>query len=561
MKHTAVFLLKLVSCLVWPCLASALNAQSATSPNIVWIVCEDISPTLSMYGDSIAHTPNLDALASESIIYDAAFAPVGVCAPSRSGIITGYAPTRIGSMHMRTGKDIQGLGRKTYQDRIPVTDLEGDPIREYAVVLPEGVRCFPEYLREAGYYCINNAKTDYQFAAPVTAWNENGNQAHWRNREEGQPFFAVFNTALTHESKLWKHADQALTVDPSAVAVPPYLPDTEMMRTTVARHYSNVELMDAFVGRIIAELKADQLYNETIIFFYSDHGGPLPRQKREIYDSGLRVPLLVRLPGATQTERIESPVSLIDLGPTVLSLAGIEPDQMMEGRAFLGPHKAPARRYVYGSSDRFDEYTDRSRMVRDGRFLYVRHFLPDLTKYKDVAYRKNIPAMKEMLALAGQKSLSPAVADWFEPKPEEELYDCWLDPHNLHNLADRADYQDTLRRFREVLLERLISQPDLGFMPEATLIDLMWPAGEQPQVAAPMIAATGNTLALSSRTAGASLAYQWSDMDTAPSLESKYWKLYHTPLERQAGKYLFVVAERPGYATSSVRCFYCAENE
>ncbi|PHR93963.1 MAG: sulfatase, partial [Leeuwenhoekiella sp.] len=176
-------------------------------PNILWIVTEDISPTLSMYGDSTAQTPNLDALAKESLIYDKAYSVVGVCAPSRSAIVTGMYPTSLGTMHMRTGRDIQSWGTREYSKSVGRVDLAGDSIREYAAVIPEYVRGFPEYLRKAGYFTTNHQKTDYQFAIPVTVWDQNSNDAHWRNREEEQPFFSVFNFDVTHESKIWKNAE------------------------------------------------------------------------------------------------------------------------------------------------------------------------------------------------------------------------------------------------------------------------------------------------------------------------------------------------------------------
>ena len=266
------------------------QGQSPIKPNIVWIVCEDISPTLPSYGDMTAKTPSIDNLAKEAMVFENAFATVGVCAPSRSAIITGMYPTHIGTMHMRTGMDVASWGKRKYKKDIPVADINGTPIIQYSAVIPAEVKCFPEYLRAEGYFCTNNQKTDYQFAAPVTAWDQNNNKAHWKNRPENTPFFSVFNIELTHESKLWKHHNLPLTVKPETVPVPPYLVDSEISRNTIARNYSNIELMDAKVGELIQELKEAGLYDNTIIFFYSDHGGPLPRQKREILDSGLKVP-------------------------------------------------------------------------------------------------------------------------------------------------------------------------------------------------------------------------------------------------------------------------------
>lgn len=529
-------------------LSSNLSAQ----PNILWIVCEDISPTLAIYGDNTAHTPNIDALAVESVIYDNAFAPVGVCAPTRSGIITGMEPTSIGTMHMRTGKDITAWGKRTYKDRIPAVDVAGDSLREYAAVPPQEVKCFTEYLRAQGYYCTNNAKTDYQFAAPLTAWDENSGSAHWRNRRSGQPFFAVFNTNLTHESKLWKHDDKPLTVDPQEVPVPPYLSDTEKTRTAIARHYSNVELMDAFVGKLIAELKADGLYEETIIFFYSDHGGPLPRQKREIYDTGLRIPFLIKMANSTMTSRSNQLISLVDLAPTMLSLAGIAPPAHLQGRAFLGEYLATPRTCVFGSGDRFDEHSDRSRTIRDKRYRYVRNFYPSRPRYKDIGYRKQIPALVEMLSLHEEGKLTVEQQDWFNPKPVEELYDCLLDPHQLNNLAGKPEYRPALDRLRDVLYQHLTTTPDLGFLPERQLIDMMWPVGHQPQTDTPVFDRKEGMLTLGCATPGASIAYLIVDeLGEVPNHDAN-WELYHAPLVVSPGKKLYVLAERLGYKSSEV---------
>lgn len=537
----------------WLILALLLSfSAQAQQPNILWIVCEDISPNLSMYGDATAKTPNLDHLAATSIVHENAFSTVGVCGPSRSAIITGMYPTSIGTMHMRTGKDITAWGKRVYQERIDAIDIAGDSLRDYAAVPPAMVKCFPEYLRAAGYYCTNNQKTDYQFAAPVTAWDENGPKAHWRNRPEGRPFFAVFNSALTHESKLWSHADLPLTVDPENVQVPPYLQDTEVSRKDIARHYSNIELMDAWVGELIGQLKADGLYEETIIFFYSDHGGPLPRQKREAYDSGLRVPFMVKMPNARQSERTDRLISFVDLAPTLLSLADIDPPAYMEGQAFLGPHSAPPRSYIFGSGDRFDEFTDRIRIVRTGRWLYVRNFFPELPKYKDVGYRKNISMMLEMLKMEETGTLNDLQQPWFLSKTTEELYDCQIDPHNINNLAPNPSYQDTLQMMRAYLLDQLGQSPDLGQLPEATLIEMMWPEGKQPQARQPIVNRTGNTLTLTSDTPGASIAYLISDnKNLKPDLDSG-WRLYHQPITISADQYIYVMAERLGYQPSNV---------
>jgi len=520
-------------------------------PNILWIVTEDISPTLSMYGDTTAKTPYLDQLAAESVVYNNAFAPVGVCAPSRSSIITGMYPTSIGTMNMRTGKDMQSWGSRVYKKSIPITDLKGAAICEYSAVIPANVKCFTEYLRADGYYCTNNQKTDYQFASPITAWDENNEKAHWRNAPKEMPFFSVFNIGITHESQLWKQTG-SLTVDPKTVPVPPYLQDTELARDNIARHYSNIELMDIEVGKIIKQLKDDGLYNSTIIMFYSDHGGPLPRQKRAILDSGLKVPFMVKGLENSETGSTDRLISFTDLAPTILSLANIKPPQYLDGKAFLGNYKATSRNYVYGSSDRFDESSDRIRSIRNKRYLYLWNYYPEKIKYKEIGYRKNIPMMNELLNLKNKKQLNKVQLDWFSTKNTEELYDCEKDPFNLVNLANNPAYTEVINSFRKENLNRIQNYPDLGMIPEAQLIDMMWPNFEQPLTSEVQLIQKGTTVELKTATEGASIAYILSDQANLKLNYNSHWKLYSKPFTVSKNTYVYSIAERIGYKESNI---------
>ncbi|WP_397447592.1 sulfatase-like hydrolase/transferase [Polaribacter sp. R77954] len=527
------------------------NTSKSKQPNILWIVTEDISPTLSFYSDNTAKTPNLDKLAKEAIVYKNAFAVVGVCGPSRSSIITGMYATSLGTMHMRTGKDVFSWGKRVYQKDISRQDIANKNIIQYAAVVPEEVKCFTEYLRAAGYYTTNNEKTDYQFAAPITSWDENNRKAHWRNRPKNKPFFSVFNFGLTHESRLWKHKDSLQTVNPNKVPVPPYLPDNKDSRESIARHYSNLELMDAQVGEVIKQLKEDGLYDETIIFFYSDHGGPLPRQKREILDSGLKVPLLVKGIKEKKGEN-NSLISFVDLAPTILSLAGIEPPKYMEGKAFLGKYKVAKRSYVYGSSDRFDEFTDRIRSVRDDRFLYLKNYHPELPKYKDVAYRKNIPMMATFLNLRDEKKLNDDQQIWFQTKTSEELYDCLNDPFNLVNLAADKAHQSILLKMRKALVDFQTGRKDYGAMPESEMIAAMWPNFEQPKTKEVVFNRRNQKIELTTFTKGASIGYIISDKPLKDLDFNSGWSLYSAPLSIKKGKYLYAIAERIGFKESEI---------
>jgi arylsulfatase A-like enzyme len=550
-KSPTILLLLVVTTLA--SVPQLIQAQNNGKPNILWITCEDISPTLSFYGDNTAKTPTLDKFASESLIYTNAFATVGVCAPSRSSIITGMYPISIGTHNMRTGKDYFGWGLRKYDAPSGARDIQGNEVPLYSAVIPPEVKCFTEYLRDAGYYCTNNAKTDYQFAAPVSAWDANGTDAHWKNRRKGQPFFAVFNLNITHESMIWRNKDLPLTVDPETVPLPPYYPDNPIIRHDVARNYSNIELLDKQVAGLLAELDEAGLMDNTIIFFYSDHGGPLPRGKREHYDSGLKVPFLVRFPDDKLTGRIDELISFVDLAPTVLSLAGVPIPKYLQGNAFLGPQKEDLEReYVFGSGDRFDEFPDRIRTVRDKKYLYVKNFYPDLPPYKDVSYRKNMAMMNELLSLRDEGVLSGQTAQWFaSSKASEELYDVVADPYNMHNLINHPAYADKVTEMRSALDSWLVQVGDAGREPELSLVNEMWPGGIQPVTEPPLVVDMGKKIVASSTTAGASLVYLISTETLEPNLDSG-WQLYKKPVKLAKGQYAYFMAVRIGFKDSEI---------
>lgn len=529
------------------------QAIAQKRPNILWITCEDISPTLSFYGDNTAKTPVLDKLASESRIYTNVFAPVAVCAPSRSAIITGMYPTSIGTMHMRTGRDISSWGLREYNGESNAVDIAGNGVPHYSVVTPPEVKCFPEYLRAAGYFTTNNHKTDYQFAAPRSAWDQNSQEAHWRNRQKDQPFFSVFNFTVTHESRIWANADKELTVDPETVPLPPYYPDNPIVRQDVARNYSNIELLDKQVGELLEQLKADDLMDNTIIFFFSDHGGPLPRGKRENYDSGLKVPFLVRLPDSKEPMKVDEVISFVDLAPTVLSLAGLDVPEHLQGDAFLGDKKEEEEnKYIFASGDRFDEFSDRTRVVRGKKFMYIRNFHPELPRYKDVAYRKQIPMMNELLRLNEEGNLNPEQELYFATsKPSEEFYDVENDPYQLNNLINNQAYSDQISEMRSVLDEFLISAGDKGLEPELSFLYEIWPNGQQPVTEDPIAVRLGKKVVASTTTEGASISYLISDEEIDPDLNAP-WQLYTEPIRVGKKQRIYFLAGRIGYRDSRV---------
>lgn len=420
--------------------------------NILWITCEDISPHMGCYGDPEARTPNLDELAAEGTRYTRAFSVSGVCAPSRSCLITGMYPTTLGTCHMRC---------------------------KHAP--PEHIRCFPAYLRRAGYYCTNNVKTDYNFDVPPDAWDDCSKTAHWRNRPRAdQPFFAVFNFTITHESSIGNLDSLSEELarrlpgghhDPARAILPPYYPDTELIRRHWAHYYDVISAMDAQVGDILLQLKEDGLVQDTLVFFFSDHGAGLPRAKRWMYDSGLHVPLIIRWPGRIPSGSVSDRlVSFVDFAPTVLSAAGVDIPGHMQGRPFLGKAEAVPRQYLFAARDRMDERYDILRAVRDRRYKYIRNYQPHRPYAQYLSYCESWPVMQEMRRVHDAGGLNKHQRLFFQSvKPVEELYDTETDPHELHNLAGSAEHEPVLNRLRAALDEWLQETQDLGFVPEPEL--------------------------------------------------------------------------------------------
>ena len=493
-----------------------------------------MSPHLGAYGEKVAKTPNLDQLAREGVRYTHVYSTAGVCAPSRSALITGSYQTSIGTHNMRT---LQA----------PVT-ARFSPVPTYSALLPAGVKCFPEYLRQAGYYCTNNEKQDYQFIAPVTVWDESSTSAHWRNRPADTPFFAVFNLMITHESQVFSRDKAPLTVDPARVEVPPYYPDNAVIRQDIARFLSNVEEMDRQVGELLTQLKEDGLYENTIIFFYSDHGDGLPFVKRELYQRGLKVPLLIRFPNAARAGTVDDQlISFVDFAPTVLSLAGVKLPEHLQGQAFLGNQQAKhPRKYIFAARDRMDTEYDRVRAVNDGRFTYLRNYQPERPYYQNITYRLQLKSMQEILRLREAGTLNQQQAYWFRPvKPAEELFDTKADPYEFTNLAENPAYRQKLQELRHQLEQWTETFGDLGSIPEKELLNRWWNGkATPPQTGLPVVTQHKNTLRIDCETEGASLAYK------RPA--DKSWRVYTAPVNVQTADSLYVQAHRIGFRPSPV---------
>ena len=525
------------------CLAFGAQHEAAPErPNVLWLTVEDMSPWLACYGDSTVPTPNLDRLAGESLRFAHAFATSPVCAPARSTLITGMYATRIGTLHMRTGNPSAAALERDPEAYAGIPSYEGVP--------PDFVRCFPEVLRGAGYYCTNNAKTDYQFRAPATVWDASGGKAHWRDRPEGRPFFAVFNHGGTHESQAFPTARRRpAAIQAEAVSVPPIYPDTAAVRDALARTYNNIAAMDAWVGERLAELEQAGLAETTVVFFFSDHGVGLPRGKRSPYDLGLRVPLLIRFPDGRGAGTVEERVvSFVDFGPTVLSLAGIEPDGRLDGRPFLGPHRRPGTGLAFAHADRFDAVYDRARSVSDGTLRYVRNLDTQLPHLIENAYRRNLPMMADLDALGAEAASSARWQMASTERPEEELYDARSDPWEVHNLAGDPDRREDLERLRAALEAWMEATGDLGrVLPERRMVaEHLWPDLRQPITGAPRATLQDGALVLSSDTPGASLGFRAAGGDGP-------WTPYTGPRIPAPAGPLELLAHRIGFAPAQGR--------
>lgn len=451
-------------------------------PNILWLSTEDIGPHLGCYGDALAHTPRLDSLADRGIRYTNAYTVAGVCAPNRSAIITGIYQTTLGTHHMRSGGD--GVEGST------------DP------KLPESIHFLPEYLRNAGYYCTNNWKKDYNTPTQKNAWNESSMKAHWENRkDESQPFFAVFNYIDTHEGSVRSTGEEfriktinlkdSERQNTDQNIPPPFHPDTPIVRENWAKYRELITGLDYWVGEHLDALSEANLVDDTIVFFWSDHGPGLPRCKRWLYDSGTHIPLIVYIPDKYRQELMPPPgstdprlVSSIDLPATVLRLCGLDIPTHMQGQPFLDTRAAEPRSYVYGARDRMDDRYDIIRMVRDHRFKYIRNYEPFKPYDQHMKTAELSPVKQELHRVQHEDNLTEGQA-WFtrEEKPKEELFDTTRDPHELENLANLENHNLVLEKMRRVHQNWMLETRDLGLIPEPELVRLENQFGTRYQIA------------------------------------------------------------------------------
>jgi len=439
MKQLLPFLLAF---LFMPCVASL----AADRPNVLWVTSEDNSPYLGCYGDPLAKTPNLDRLAEQGVRYRNAFANAPVCSVARTTLITGMYASSVGGQNHRSN-----------------------------VAMPKQFQLYPEHLRAAGYYCTNNSKTDYNFPGGPKSWSESSGKASYDNRQSNQPFFAVHNLTTSHESQVPpKNGKTDFRIAPDKIVLPPYHPDTAVIRRDWANYYDQITLMDQQVGELLAKLDRDGLADNTIVFYYSDHGGGLPRGKRNIHDSGTRVPLIIRFPNkwahlapAKPGEWVNDLVSFVDFPATLFSLCNIPIPANYEGRPFLGEKKSDPRDHVFLYRGRMDERYDTVRAVRDSEFRYLRNYSPHRPYGQHYSYPfKVLPSMKSWYDefLAGR--CNDAQASYWKPKPAEEFYSIADDTFELRNLISEPNRASSIAKLRAALRVHILSTRDTGFIPE-----------------------------------------------------------------------------------------------
>jgi arylsulfatase A-like enzyme len=526
-------------------------AVAAERPNILVLMAEDLSARIGAFGDSVARTPNIDRLAQGGVRFPNTFTTAGVCAPSRAAFVTGVHQISLGAQHMRTS----------------------DPnVASYLAVPPPEVKAFPEVLRREGYFTFTNRKLDYQFSGvsagsgPPTIWDVEAYPDLLPEMPTDQPFFGLINFFITHESRAFE--PEATTSDfgraaaesaaasrsalaaptrPDAVPLPPYYPDTPEVRGHIADHYDNVQLMDAEVGKILTRLEALGRLANTVVIWTTDHGDGLPRAKRELFDSGIRVPMIIRWPEAhrpasstpgTLDERL---VSFVDLAPMILAMAAAPPPEYLQGRNLFDP-AVPARRYIYASRDRMDEQPDRVRAARDTRFKYLRFFDPGTPGATHIAFRDQGRIMQALWSHLQTDTLNPTQSAWFEPRPAEALFDLAEDPHETHNLAADPDHQSVLTRFRSAYGAWRLRVADASDRPEAEMAEDFWPGGRQPTTPVPGLSRDDQGRIVVTAAHGASVEYR---------LDDDRWRLYTAPLVLPDGATIAARAVRYGYAVSA----------
>ncbi len=511
-------------------------------PNILLLVAEDLSSRIASFGDPIAKSPNLDKLAATGVRYTNAFTTAGVCATSRTGLITGVHQITVGGQHMR------------------VRNFEKSP---YRAVPPIDVKAFPELLRQQGYFTYVSNKLDYQFSnitmntGPFTIWDYESNKPTWRhkNRKSDQPFFGMYHFNITHESKLMpKNLKKNLAksnyqqiFSPEQVEVPPYLPDTFKVRQGIASIYDHVYLMDKEIGQILKELEEDGLTDNTIVIWTTDHGDALPRAKREIYDSGIKVPLIVHWPEKYRPKSLQTGsrksqlISFVDLAPSILAMAGSEIPAFIQGKPYLVDQSLIERDFIYASKDRIDEFYFKERAVRSKSFKYIKNFMPGKPGGIKLKYREQLPFMADIWAALENGEMTKGQRFFYQNRPAEELYDLRVDPYELNNLAQHSKHQMKLTEMRQAYLAFSQRVPDQSSRAEIVQATTSWPNGIQPKTPKPIIVINNNIVTVSNKLEGASMGYQ---------INQNPWQVYSKPFSVKVTDIVRAKAVRYGWQES-----------
>lgn len=523
---------------------------ASDKPNILLLMAEDLSPRIGAFGDSIAQTPNIDALAERGVRFTNVFTTSGVCAPSRAATIMGMHQISFGAQHMRTSRE------------------------DYLALPPVDAKAFPELLRRQGYFTLTDGKLDYQFSGtmgdgPFTIWDLQGRKIGIEDAPLDKPFFAQINFPMTHESGVlpplgsWPNsvthfamqlmrtilnwsAPEGTPIRAEEIALEPYYPDTATVRADIARHYQNISAMDAQVGQVIEHLQQSGLAENTIVIWTSDHGDGLPRAKRELYDSGLKVPMVVYWPDALRPKHLRPGtsdsrlISFVDLAPSILAMAGAEAPAAMQGQDIFGPTSLN-RQYVYASRDRIDEVPDRQRAIRNARFKLIRSYQPEQIGGHALDFRDNIPMMREMRTLFEEGKLNKDQGLWFEPPGAQRLFDTQIDPHELTNLAENTEYQSVLNELNRELDAWLARVGDWSEHSEQEMIARIQPDGKQGVTPIPTVRIGSSGVTIQSRERHASLGYRLNDGD---------WQLYTGPIRVKSGDLITAKAVRYGWNES-----------
>ena len=533
------------------CFLFGLNISSDPRPNILIIMADDMSPKINALGDKTAITPNIDKLVESGKSYINAFTTAGVCACSRSSLLTGKNQISIGAMHMRTST----------RTEVP-----------YLAVPDSNIKAFPEILRKFGYFTFTNDKLDYQFSGilpgtgPFTIWNSEDSFYGWKERQTKQPFFGIINLTVTHESGLFvgkmnsalataiKLRQKAIQFQYDApvkskdVNVPAFLPDTKEIREDIARVYNNIYILDLQVKEILDELKADGLIENTIIIFTSDHGDGLPRYKRELFDTGINVPLIMVIPDkfnkweTDPNSKSERLISFLDIAPTILDLAGISVPEYMDGISFFSSNE---NRYIFAARDRLDNQEGKVRAIRDKRYKLIKNFSPGIVGAQKLEFRENLQSVKKMRSMLNKGTLTASQKIWFEKIPEVQLYDLWRDPNEVQNLANKESMFSKKSELEDALDDWIKENDVYANLLEDDLSEKFWPNAKQPITDIPVFHNDGEFLIVenTNRSNGASIGY---------SYDGKKWKVYSGPIKTYPRKNIFLKSVKYGWRESEV---------